>query len=106
MQLALLSICAASTFNMVTAVDLASYVGAACMGERLWERDDPARDECVDISHYQEGSSLTIVDFAGETAVKIFSDSDCKEEVEEVLEDLCYVVKKDGVGSFKVVLGS
>ena len=91
---------------MVTAVDLASHVGSACMGERLWERNDPARNECVDISHYQEGRSLTIVDFSGPTAVRLFSDPDCQDEVDEVLEDLCYVIEDDGVGSFSVVLGS
>lgn len=97
--------CAASAFAVTSAVNVAAYRGSACTGERFWERADLQNDDCMDVSHYEAPNSLTIVDFEGEQALRVYSDDNCQEQIVEQLEDVCYQLT-DGVGSFQVVFSS
>lgn len=90
-----------------SAVDVEGYLGTACNGENLFGVNGAVAGTCCGLAEYTQADSLTFANFATGGGLFLYSDNDCKDMVNQVSTEECFLVSpRAAVWSFRSSGGS
>ncbi|KAK4508537.1 hypothetical protein PRZ48_002276 [Zasmidium cellare] len=75
-------------------VQYEAYLGNACNGENLYG-GYLTKGKCVDVSQYEEASSLTVSGFKKGQTVHFYYNDNCSDQVGTANSEECYIVDSD-----------
>lgn len=91
MQFQLQLLAASILPSLVTSVQVAGYLGGACMGGQTFSYNVPTFQNCIDVSEFQGSESVIISSFNAGQVVNLYASNDCSgDSIYNTLSEVCY----------------